>query len=249
MMHAGALPFDRSKQVKTIGILGGMGPQATVSLQQKLIDAVDAHDDRDHVPLLVDMNPQVPSRLDFLLQGQGENPGPTLSRMASRLEAAGAEALAMPCNTAHHFADHIRSAVSIPFINMVELCVDHHAAKLKAEGARVGILASPATEDIGLFKAAFATRNLSAIHPRDRTKLVAAIVAIKSNGVDSFAENALKDAARDCVDQGTECLVVGCSEFSLIKQAAEIGVPVVDTLDLLVNEILRFSGARVKGQA
>ena len=130
---------------------------------------------------------------------------------------------------------------------MVELCVDH-VSSLMPKGARVGILASPATEDIGLFKAAFATRNLSAIHPRDRTRLVSAIVSIKSNGVDRFAEDALKDSAQDCVDQGAECLVVGCSEFSLIRYAAEIGVPTVDTLDLLVNDILRFSGAKVKGK-
>lgn len=234
--------------MKTIGIIGGMGPQATVSLQQKLIDAVDARDDQDHVSLLVDMNAQVPSRLKFLLQGTGEDPGPTLARMAARLEMAGADALAMPCNTAHHFADHILLAASVPLLNMVELCVDH-VATLVPKGATVGILASPATEDIGLFKTAFAKRNLSVIHPGDRAKLLAAIVAIKSNGVDAFAEDALRDAARDCVDRGAECLVVGCSEFSLIKNAAGIGSPVVDTLDLLVSEILRFAGAKEKAQS
>ena len=116
-------------ELRTIGILGGMGPQATVLLQQRLIEAVEAADDCDHVPLLVDMNPQVPSRLSYILKGEGEDPGPALANMARRLEDAGAEALAMPCNTAHHFAGAIRSAVDIPFIDMVSLTASRAAAR------------------------------------------------------------------------------------------------------------------------
>ncbi len=87
---------------RTVGILGGMGPEATVLLMQKVIAAVPARDDSDHVPLIVDQNSQVPSRIRRLIEGVGEDPAPVLAAMARRLEAAGAEALAMPCNTAHH---------------------------------------------------------------------------------------------------------------------------------------------------
>ena len=88
--------------MRRVGILGGMGPQATILLMQKVLAAVPAQDDAGHIPLIVDQNPQVPSRIRRLIEGVGEDPGPVLADMARRLVAGGAEALAMPCNTAHH---------------------------------------------------------------------------------------------------------------------------------------------------
>ena len=77
--------------MKTVGILGGMGPEATILLMQKVMAAVPARDDADHVPLIVHQNPQVPSRIKALIEGTGEDPGPTLARMARDLQAAGAQ--------------------------------------------------------------------------------------------------------------------------------------------------------------
>ena len=97
---------------KLIGILGGMGPEATILLQKKLMSALpDATGDEDHIPLIIDMNPQVPSRIAHLINGTGEDPSFVLASMARRLEGAGATALAMPCNTAHHYASVIQNAV------------------------------------------------------------------------------------------------------------------------------------------
>ena len=133
-----------------VGVLGGMGPEATILLQQRVLGTVDAQDDADHLPLLIDMNPQVPSRIAHLIEGTGEDPAPVLAAMAQRLERAGATALAMPCNTAHHYAPAIEAAVSIPFLNMVTLSVDRAAGQLPS-GASVGILASPAVRMAGVF--------------------------------------------------------------------------------------------------
>ncbi|MBD3766209.1 MAG: aspartate/glutamate racemase family protein, partial [Rhodobacterales bacterium] len=124
--------------LRCVGILGGMGPEATVLLMQKVIAAVPARDDADHVPLLVDQNPQVPSRIRHLIDGTGESPAPALVAMARRLTAAGAQALAMPCNTAHHYAPAIRAAVDLPFLDMVALSADR-AAALAGPGGAVGI--------------------------------------------------------------------------------------------------------------
>ena len=90
--------------MRTVGILGGMGPEATILLMQRVLAAVPAQDDGDHIPLIVHQNPQVPSRIRRLIEGAGEDPAPVLIRMARDLQAAGAEALAMPCNTAHAYA-------------------------------------------------------------------------------------------------------------------------------------------------
>ena len=128
--------------MRRVGILGGMGPEATILVMQKVLAAVKARDDADHIPLIVDQNPQVPSRIRHLIEGTGEDPGPVLADMARRLVAGGAQALAMPCNTAHHYAPAIRSAVAVPFLDMVEASVAHAATRARP-GAQIGVLASP----------------------------------------------------------------------------------------------------------
>src|SRR6056297_3976908 len=163
--------------MKTVGILGGMGPEATILLMQKVMAAVPARDDADHVPLLVHQNPQVPSRIKALIEGTGEDPAPTLARMARDLAAGGAQALAMPCNTAHHYAPAVRAATDLPFLDMLDLT----AAHLAARGARrVGMLASPATRRAGVFDAPLAAAGLEAVHPGDGgAGLLAIIRAVK----------------------------------------------------------------------
>jgi aspartate racemase len=104
--------------MRTVGILGGIGPEATVLLMKRLLKAVEAHDDADHIPLIVHQNPGVPSRIRRLIEGTGEDPGPVLAQMARDLQAAGAEALAMPCNTAHAYAPEIMAATPLPFLDM-----------------------------------------------------------------------------------------------------------------------------------
>lgn len=234
--------------MRRIGVLGGMGPQATVLLQQRLIDRVDARDDADHVPLVIDMNPQVPSRLRFLLEGEGEDPGPELAAMACRLERAGAEALAMPCNTAHHFAGAITAAVGIPLLHMVDLAC-RAVAGLAAPAGAVGILASPATDRIGLFRKAFASLGLEVVHPGDPADVLDAIRAIKAQGPQANARAALRRAADDCARRGASCLLIGCSEFSLIADALDGSLPALDSLDVLVDSICAFSGARCRQAA
>ena len=226
--------------LRRIGVLGGMGPQATVLLQQRLIDAVGAEDDASHLPLLIDMNPQVPSRIAWLLEGGDEDPAPVLAGMARGLESAGAEALAMPCNTAHHFAAAIREAIDIPLLDMVELTAARLAATLPRGGA-VGVLGSPALERIGLFDDAFARHGLTALYPPEPDALLEAIRRIKSQGAGAADRAALGDGARALEHLGARCLLVACSEFSLVADAAAGTLPVVDSLDVLVEAIVAFA--------
>ena len=135
----------------TIGVLGGMGPEATILFMQKMVAAVQADDDADHVPLIVHNNTQVPSRIKMLINGDGADPAPVLAEMARGLEQAGAEALAMPCNTAHVCAPAIVDAVSVPFLDMVELAAGK-ARDMAGSGARVGLLGSPALEQTDVFR-------------------------------------------------------------------------------------------------
>lgn len=226
--------------LRRIGVIGGMGPQATVLFLQKLLDATPARDDADHVPLIVDQNPQVPSRIRRLIEGQGEDPGPVLAAMAARLQTAGAEALAMPCNTAHHYAPVLRAAVTIPLIDMVQLSVAH-ALALAGPGARVGILASPAVRQVGLFDAACAKAGLTACHARDEAAMLAAIRAIKAEGANAASRATLRQASADLLAEGAEVQMIACTEFSIIADSVAPEARVFDTLDQLVKAVVSFA--------
>jgi aspartate racemase len=217
-----------------------MGPEATVLLMQKVIAAVPATDDADHVPLLVDQNPQVPSRIRRLIEGRGEDPAPVLAAMARRLEGAGAQALAMPCNTAHHFADAVRGAAGVPFLDMVALSVAK-ARMLAGEGAAVGILASPAVRRVGLFDGPMAAAGLVPLYASDEEATLAAIRSIKAHGPTEASRAALKAASVELLGRGARIQMVACTEFSLIAEAVADGVTAFDTLDVLVAAIVAYS--------
>ena len=229
--------------MRRVGILGGMGPQATILIMQKVLAAVRAVDDADHIPLIVDQNPQVPSRIKHLVERTGSDPAPVLADSARRLVAGGADALAMPCNTAHHYAPAIRAAVDVPFLDMIELSADR-AAKLTAVGGKVGILASPAVQDVGLFDRPFNRRGLTPIFPdcEAAKRMLSAIQLIKADGANSAAREVLRAVSSELALGGASIQMIACTEFSLIADAASGATAVFDTLDCLVEEIVRFSG-------
>lgn len=222
--------------MRRIGILGGMGPEATILIMQKVLAAVAARDDCDHIPLIVDQNPQVPSRIRHLIEGTGEDPGPVLADMARRLVAGGAEALAMPCNTAHHYAPAIRTAVMVPFLDMIQASVDH-AATLAKPGGKIGILASPATRKVGLFDAPLAGVGLIPLYAPDESAMLSAIRCLKTNA-HAEARDTLFRASTELYEQGAAVQMIACTEFSLIPDAVCSKATVFDTLDRLVAAIL-----------
>jgi len=226
--------------LRRIGVLGGMGPEATILFMARIVARTPAQDDQDHVPLIVDCNTQVPSRLRALFDGDGPDPGPTLADMARGLETAGAQALALPCNTAHYYAPVIQAAVSIPLVNMIEHSVDAVVAR-HPNVRRVGLLASPAVQRVGLFERTFARIDAEILYPKDQESLLAAINAVKSGNDLDGARQALSTAAKNLTGQGAEVLLIGCSELSVISDAIGDDDRVIDTIDVLVDEVVSFS--------
>ena len=245
---AGHLPRRDSlvmKKIKKIGVLGGMGPEATVLLMQRVIALTQANDDSDHIPLLVDMNTQIPSRIAALINGDGINPGPTLAHMAENLESLGAKALAMPCNTAHYYASHITETSTIPLLNMINLSAER-ILKIGKDNCLVGILASPATNTYNIFQNVFDQYGLKSIFSKNDDHVLSMIKRIKSDGMSSEIAANIADIANELEGRGAQCLLVGCSEFSLFTGTLSSSLPIFDSVDLLAQAIVEFSGADIR---
>lgn len=220
--------------MRPVGILGGMGPQATILLMQKVLDATPARDDADHLPLIVHQNPAVPSRIASLIEGTGPSPLPVLTAMATDLERAGAQALAMPCNTAHHYMPGLRAATPLPVLDMLAAT----AGALESKG-RIGILASPATRLTGIFD-----RYLDGPYtaPPDDTPLLEIIRAVKAGTKAAEILPRLTEEARRLQDR-TDHLLIACTELSLAAPLLPPDLAWTDSLDCLVAEIRRFAVA------
>src|SRR5208337_1505190 len=97
-------------QKMTIGILGGMGPEATIDLFTKIVHSTPVSRDQDHLRLIIDNNPGIPDRQKAILEN-GPSPATMLIKTAKNLAVAGADFIVMPCNTAHYWIQEIRKAV------------------------------------------------------------------------------------------------------------------------------------------
>lgn len=233
--------------LRTVGILGGMGPEATMALMDRVVVASG----KDQVPLLVDMNTKVMSRIvsghvtgqaagQTAGQAAGTDCGSVLIDMAKGLQSSGAEALVMPCNIAHQYAQLIAAAVDIPLLDMVVL-TSEAAIKVAGAGGTVGILGSPALQDSGIFDAAIAAAGGQAVYPDDPTALLDAIREIKSRGVTPYVRDKLVLASYNLLWQGAQVQLVGCTEFSLLERAMDPGAIKIDALDVLSQAIIAFS--------
>ena len=222
-----------------VGVIGGMGPDATVELMQRVLAATPASDDADHIHMIVDNNPKVPSRIAALIEGTGADPGPVIAEMAQRLERAGADFLVMPCNTAHHYHAQAAAAVGIPFWNLVDMTV-RRFADASPPVRRVGLLASPAVRQVNLFEAPFADAGIELVLPSDpdQAALLDVIRAVKAGGPDDGRIAAFNNVARRLEEAGAEALLIACTELSVIAESLQSGVPVVDNLQLLADKIV-----------
>lgn len=223
-----------------IGILGGMGPEATIELMKRVVAATPARDDVDHIHMIVDNNPKVPSRIKALIERTGPDPGPELIRMARGLEASGASALAIACNTAHVYADRIRREISIPLIDMIAATADAVAAAAPKD-AVVGLLASPAVVDLHLYHRELGARGFTTLAATPPTALLDIIKAVKRGDTGDTIRAAFRQVARETRESGAALLVIGCTELSVISTALDTSPPPIDALDALARRIVEFA--------
>ncbi len=225
---------------KIVGILGGMGPEATIDLFTKIVRSTPASKDQDHLRIIIDNNPLIPDRQEAILEG-GPSPARLLIETARNLEAAGADFIVVPCNTAHYWIEQIRSAVRIPVVDMIKETVEH-VARSYPSLRTVGLLAATGTVRSGLYQQRFLEIGIRAISPSDSDQdgLMQAIYAVKAGDLSKSSTVAIRIGQR-LVAAGAEAAIAGCTEIPLVMRAGDISVPIVDATEVLARRTVEIA--------
>lgn len=214
-------------QSLTLGVLGGMGPAATLDFLGKLQAFTPAKSDQDHIRTIVDINPKAPDR-----NVPGVDAGSVLAEMAGALAGAGAEVLAMPCNTAHQHAGVIQRASGLPLIDMIE-----GAAKAaRSSGAlRIGVLGTPGA--LRLYREYLAAQGLGLVRlpPERQEAFMAVLYKIKGGDLGPSAKAAMAALATELLAEGAEAIIAGCTEVPLVLGPADLKVELIDPAALLAR--------------
>lgn len=236
-LETDGVQMKNSTYEKVAGILGGMGPEATVDLLNRIIQLTPATDDNDHVRCIIDNNPKVPSRIKALIEHVGENPGPCMAEMAQKLEEWGADFLCIPCNTAHYYYDYANNAVSIPVVNLIDLTVKH-VLKTNPEIKRVGVLCSTAVISTKLYENGFGEMNVEVIYPEEsfQTSLLEVIKSIKAGDTGAEVQSSFANIVTNVIEQGSELIVIACTELGIISN--NVSFPLADATKILAEEII-----------
>ena len=234
-----------NKAQKTAGVLGGMGPEATVDFMARVIALTEASRDQDHVRMLVDHNPHVPNRQEAILDG-GEDPGPVLADMAADLEAAGADFLVIPCNTAYVFEDAILAATHIPLISIVGVSIA--AAQERAPDAnRIGLLVTDGCLKSGIYQSGLEEAGLEAVLPttEELGELMTLIKSIKGGKRTEETARGMAALADALASRGAGAIIAACTEIPLVLGQDAVNVPLISSTDALAEITVKLATGEI----
>lgn len=220
-----------------IGVVGGVGPAATVDFIEKVIKNTPAARDQDHIKLVVEHNPKIPDRTDNLI-ADGADPTVAIYAACKRLEKDNADMIAIPCNTAHAFVERIQAYLSIPIVNMLSETVNYIEQR-HADKTCIGLLATSGTIASRVYHQNVERSKFKMIVPDAEHQAVVMDVIYGTQGVKAGFVNdevraRLQVAIAHLVAHGADVIVLGCTELPLLFAQAdkfEVGGKTVALLD------------------
>lgn len=241
------------KENKILGVLGGLGPLATVYFMDMTVKMTDALKDQDHIPMIVVNDPTIPDRTDFILDKNKPNPLPKMIESAKILENAGADIIVMPCNTAHFFYSEIEKSVNIPMIHIIDSAVERAVKDAPRENpVKIGVLATKGTIISGAYRDVINKYDGIYIEPsegdlRDLSDII-------YNEVKSGKEPDVKkflSIAENLRNRGADKVILGCTELSIIASDYNLCQEYpyfTDSLKALSEKAIAMCGKRVKNK-
>ncbi len=227
---------------KLLGVLGGLGPMATVYFYELLTSLTDAGCDQEHIDMVISSRATTPDRTAFILGESEVNPIDAMTEDAKKLVGFGAELIAIPCNTAHYFYDQLAAAVDVPILNIVEESV----AYLKRERvSRFGLLATDGTVQSETYQKYCLAHDMTCIVPdaEHQARVMELIYGQIKRGKRADMES-FREISGYMRSLGCERLILGCTELSLIKRDEGLDDYYTDSLECLALATIRACGKR-----
>ncbi len=224
-----------------VGVIGGLGPQATHDFIGKVLAHSNALTDQEHVHLIVEINPKTPNRNDAIA-GCGPSPAPMLAGMACALERAGADFIVMACNTAHAFESDVRAATTLPFVSLIEEVVKEVRVRYP-QARRIGLLAAQGCLDARIYHVAFGHHGIDVIEPMAaaQAELMALLYQIKAGDRGDAVRSAIRALGEALVVRGADLLVAGCTEIPLVLADGENSRTMIDSTDVLARRSVAYA--------
>ncbi len=230
--------------MKNIGIIGGMGPLATVHLFERIVLKTDAKKDQDHIRVIIDNNTNIPDRTKAIIS-DGDDPTVEMIKSAKYLEKMGADFLIMPCNTAHYFIDKISASVDIPMLNMLDKTVKATYDKY-GQDVVVGILATDGTIKSGIYENYYAKMGIKTIIPKNTQKKVMEFIydVIKAGKFD-MGPGLMFEAVEELREMGATAFLLGCTELSSADFMYKFEGEFINPIEILAEESIKYAGGKV----
>lgn len=227
--------------LRTLGVLGGMGPLATASFMNQVIALSPAKSDQEHIPMFIRNIPQIPDRTKFLMGIEDENPFFELKKGFNELTSLGVSCIVIPCNTAHYWYDALTQNADVHTISIVQSVIK----RAKATGKRkVGILATTATLNMRIYQTAFSEHNIEFIEPNEQQQVLVmqGITAVKSGNL-ALGRTLLSQSYEQMLAQGADAVLFGCTEIPLVlnEQASKSPETCLDTIAILAQECVNWA--------
>jgi aspartate racemase len=226
---------------RMIGILGGMGPEATLDLYRHIIKLTPAVKDQDHIRILIYSNPKIPDRTEAIA-GNGESPLAELIRSAKLLEKSGVGIIAMPCNASHYFLSQIQREVGIPILDMIaETCRALHETLPQAK--RVGLIAALGTVHSGVYHKALERLGINTLVPAraDQQRIQAAIGQVKAGAQNRSTQEIFQSIGMRLVEAGASAVILGCTEVPLAFEPDEVTYPSMNSTRILAKAAVAWA--------
>jgi aspartate racemase len=233
--------MNSMKTELTVGVIGGMGPYATLAFFQSVLDHTPAQKDWEHLHIVIDNNPKIPSRTRAFLYGEAD-PVPMMVESADRLRAAGADFVVLPCNSAHFFLKRVRQLTTAPFIDMIEATSQ---AVLAAGCKVVGVLGGEVTVKGELYEAQLIPMGVDVLQVSDQEQeLVRNVIEdAKQNIISGRTHAMLQGLIGLLKERGADGVILGCTEFPLVMPGVTSDCTIIDSMDVLASEVVRRAKA------
>lgn len=230
--------------MKTLGVLGGLGPMATAYFLQLVIQMNEAETDQEHIEVILHSKPQIPDRTGYILGRSKDNPMPQMAEVGKKLAAQGAQVIAIPCITAHYFQKQLEEEVGIPILNAIE----ETALYLEKAGVtKAGIMATDGTVESKLFQKTLEKHHIECVLPNKENQSKVMHLIYENVKAGKEVEMPLfEEISKGLSADGAQVILLACTELSLIKRDYPLSAGFLDVMEVLARKAVLSCGTLKK---